>query len=234
MLARPEPVTGIGVGFRRRSMGRPKVPARSEATLWLERGLASVEALPASKLLLPLQLRQFHGLWPSVAAIARLWGEFDPSRASGAIAAVPNPLLRAVGRAAAMEFADWPLPDVAAALLRAEREYLAGPLRLALDVRVRGEVMDAIALAWQRHDPSALPAVHARLNLAQGLALGLWRDHVATLAERTKLWPADHLLTAGPAEVVAFETRFGLTSSRRLRACLTMAVRIRQTEPPWR
>ncbi len=133
-----------------------------------------------------------------------------------------------------MEFADWPLPHIAAALLRAEADYLSSALRPTLSDAVRADLVDAIALAWLRHDPSALPAAHQRLALRVEPSLGLWRERLAQQAERTKLWPPDHLVLREPSELVAFEARWGLTASRRMRACLTLAARIRGTEPPWR
>ncbi|MBI5831827.1 MAG: hypothetical protein HZB16_05860 [Armatimonadetes bacterium] len=162
--------------------------------------------------------------------MARLWGEFDPARASGATAALTNPLLRAVGRAAAMEFARWPRPDVAAALARAEADYLAAPQRSALDDATRAAVVDAIALAWCRHDADQLPAVHARLTLREGAALGLWRAQLEQTAARTPLWPPEHLLSPGSVRRVLFEVDWALTENRRLRACLTLATRVRREE----
>lgn len=203
------------------------------ATVWLERGFAQIEPFAPLDFDGRFMVRQFVTLLPVTTALARLWGSVEPARANGAASALLNPLLSATARAAAMEFVPWPLPAVASALRRAERDYLAAAARRFLTDTQQLDVCDGFALAWARWQPAELPAVYARLHaqVRPAESVGVWAAQVCRRAERRLLLPEAGLRPpGGPAEWRRL-AGWGLTSASRMRACLALAAHELQTTP---
>jgi len=190
---------------------------------WLGEGLAQVESFAPVDLSGRLAARQFTVLLPVTTALARYWGGFDPARVSGAVSALANPLLRSAARAAAMEFSPWPRTLVCAALRRAEAESLTGRTRAHLTPAQLQDLLDDLAIAWARHEPGELPALHCRLALSAQPA-ALWAAAIRDRAGQRRLVPDPSLLPPGGPALWRRQARWSLSPAARMRACLALAL----------
>lgn len=199
------------------------------ADRWLEAGLRWVHQYLFDQLVVPscgaATSPAVNALLPVTRALFRWWGARDPSRALGAAATLEPAALRAVARAAAVEFASWPTRACAAVLRRAELDLLS--TRPADDEeRDRlAEFCELIGEAWARRQPDELEAFYERT--AQPLGVqggGLWLQRLHRAAETGSAAPPPGLLPPGDPTDWLRAARWALSPITRIRACLALAV----------
>ncbi len=198
------------------------------AAYWLETGfslarrivLASVESVAR-----PLGRTPMIALLPTLTTGARLWGSVDPARAAGCAAGLAWAPLRALCRAAAMQFAPWPPAAVRGVLKCAEHDLYQPE---SGDPAAADPVNDAwleLAVAYARHEPLAVePLQRRRLGLGEAdVSYALWSARVSERAAALRLLPtADELPPGGP-EQWAQQARLSLLPTQRVRACIALA-----------
>ncbi len=197
----------------------------SEAAYWIEQGMLAVAGALAADPQGHGGLQPVAAVAPPVRGLARLWGAIEPSRAAGFASAVGHPFLRALLRAAAMEFAAWPEAMAAGVLCRAEHDILASPGRLELSPTDAADLCDAVGVAWARRAPAALAALDHRFRepLLSAVPSPLWRQEMLARAASLSLLPEPHELPPGDLETWFRKAVTSLTSAQRARACLALA-----------
>jgi len=196
-----------------------------EVAYWIEQGMLALAAALASEPLGHGGLHRVANAVPPLRGLARLWGAIEPSRAAGFASAVSNPFLRAMLRAAAMEFAEWPAPMAAGVLRRAEQDVLAAPGRHGLTDADAADLVDAIGVGWARRAPAELPLVDERFRepLLGRPVSPLWQQDMIELAAALQLLPDERELPPGDIETWFRRSVTSLTGAQRARACLALA-----------
>lgn len=200
---------------------------REPPETWAERGLAYV------RLYLELYFPAEHcgandppvvAVLPCALALARRWGSLDPARACGFLATLHPAFFRGTLRAAVVEQADWPPAMVRPALRRAEADALSLLSLQTTEPERMLELWDVIAMAWARHEPSELTALHARLhaNVApQGS--GLWLDRIRRQAAESTAEPPPGMFPAGDQAKWRRIAEWSPSPVTRARACLALS-----------
>lgn len=206
----------------------------AEVAFWLERAVAVTELSGPSDYAWTGDRDRFVALLPPLTAVARLWGQLDPSRAAGAAAGVPDALLRGAMRAAAMEFAPWPVSLAGSVLRRAEADVqLTTPLERTEPELVL-DLWDELAVAWARREPRELGPLYRRLHatLRPSGSVSLWVQTILRrAAERSPLPGPELLEPAAPAQLRRL-VRLAPSTAQRVRACLALAVQAAEAVPP--
>lgn len=197
-----------------------------DAVYWLEQGMLVALGYRAEERPTDDAVKRLLALLPPIGGIARLWGSLEPQRAAGMAAVIGVGPLRGAARAAAMEFAEWPLPMVAGVLKRAESDLLRGQWHEVLSPAVLLDLADGVALAWARHAPDELRSVHCRLHQPLGAppGAGLWVDAIRQQAAARSRLPSAGDVPPGTAADWHRQAQWSLTAAQRSRACLALAV----------